>query len=406
MSGLASDHDSLTQTSRAVDGPMHSKDPVTDTAGFAPIDEDRYIANIPPTRPLIPEFTTASTEEGGLKEDAFTPPAPSQLAERRASVNDALDPPRAINLQAVKDMIFDTTPIADGQVLSAPLQAPPESMYTNHGIASLPSPSQSKSTSLPVLLQSDNSSSVSLPNLTSPSSEKRKSYNLRSVTKAVHQLPGSDTSTTLSPSDPPITWTEFMLAYSQGNWDPSKIPKRPILNRRESSSEAISHQSRLRNPSKRTLDWSTVADIGLDGYSSESDQDKLGEQINALGFLPAPKPANEAARRRALYRLNIIKAPRDPNFARIAHLAKLTFGVETALISLVDENEQWFKNNGRSRLSQRLQLTAGLNCNGTLRNVSFCAHALLQRGTEPLIVRDATQDWRFAKNVSNKRLAY
>jgi GAF domain-containing protein len=55
-----------------------------------------------------------------------------------------------------------------------------------------------------------------------------------------------------------------------------------------------------------------------------------------------------------------------------------------ALISLVDEDRQWFKS------------TLGVTLRETSRDISFCAHAILNN--DLLIVPDATQDERFKNN--------
>ncbi len=58
--------------------------------------------------------------------------------------------------------------------------------------------------------------------------------------------------------------------------------------------------------------------------------------------------------------------------------------VPIALISLVDENRQWF-------LSR-----VGLEASETSRDVSFCAHGVYE--CRPLIVPNALSDERFAEN--------
>lgn len=59
------------------------------------------------------------------------------------------------------------------------------------------------------------------------------------------------------------------------------------------------------------------------------------------GWLPAPLPANEKERLRALYRFDILHSGPDHNFDRISHLAKLVFSTKMVLISLVDQKDQW-----------------------------------------------------------------
>ncbi|KAF9648803.1 hypothetical protein BDM02DRAFT_3095826, partial [Thelephora ganbajun] len=90
-----------------------------------------------------------------------------------------------------------------------------------------------------------------------------------------------------------------------------------------------------------------------------------------LGYLVAPNPPDEIERRRALYRFNIWNTSPDPSFQRIAYLVKLVFNTKIVVISLIDENEVWFKS----------------ECNP---NLFF--------GDEPLVILDTLEDWRFAKN--------
>ncbi|KAF8656850.1 hypothetical protein AX16_002397 [Volvariella volvacea WC 439] len=111
------------------------------------------------------------------------------------------------------------------------------------------------------------------------------------------------------------------------------------------------------------------------------------EQMYAeLGFLAPPNPPDELERRRALYKFNIWNTGPDLNFDRIAHLAKLVFNTRGVMISLIDGNDQWFKSEW------------GIKTTGCPRSNSFCAHAILQRGDEPMVVLDARLDWRFANN--------
>lgn len=93
---------------------------------------------------------------------------------------------------------------------------------------------------------------------------------------------------------------------------------------------------------------------------------------------------SEQARLRALHDLALLDTPPEERFDRYTRLATHLFGVEIALVSLVDEERQWFK-------SQQ-----GLSLNQTSRQESFCSHAIQE--AEIFEIEDASQDARFASN--------
>jgi len=103
----------------------------------------------------------------------------------------------------------------------------------------------------------------------------------------------------------------------------------------------------------------------------------------ALG-VPA-RPPNETARLAALRAQQLLDSLPEQMFDDIVRVASNVCGTPIALISLVDENRQWFK------------AKVGLQASETPRDQAFCAHAILQPEV-PLVVPDAKQDPRFAHN--------
>ena len=95
-------------------------------------------------------------------------------------------------------------------------------------------------------------------------------------------------------------------------------------------------------------------------------------------------PQDEAARLKALRLLNVLDTPSEERFDRLTRLAKRMFDVPIAIVSLVDENRQWFKS------------CIGLHVSEAPRDISFCGHAIL--GNEIFIISDATKDERFLDN--------
>ena len=92
----------------------------------------------------------------------------------------------------------------------------------------------------------------------------------------------------------------------------------------------------------------------------------------------------EAKRLAALAAYNILDTPAEAEFDELTHLAARLCQTPIALITLLDENRQWFKSK------------VGLHISQTSKAISFCVHAI--KGKQPLIVEDALLDERFAQN--------
>ncbi|MBM7061343.1 sensor domain-containing diguanylate cyclase [Pseudomonas sp. UL073] len=99
-----------------------------------------------------------------------------------------------------------------------------------------------------------------------------------------------------------------------------------------------------------------------------------------------PCPVDEAQRLQALEQLDLMDTPAEHYLDTLVRLARDMFGVESALIGLVDHDRQWFK--------ARIGLLGDQN----ERDQTFCAHALL--GDGQMLVEDALLDPRFTGNPS------
>ena len=94
--------------------------------------------------------------------------------------------------------------------------------------------------------------------------------------------------------------------------------------------------------------------------------------------------SGEAGRLAALRSLHLLDTDAEQAYDDITRLAARICEVPIALVSLVDEDRQWFK----SRV--------GLDVCETPRGTSFCVHAIHQQGI--FLVPDATADPRFCDN--------
>jgi diguanylate cyclase (GGDEF)-like protein len=99
---------------------------------------------------------------------------------------------------------------------------------------------------------------------------------------------------------------------------------------------------------------------------------------------PPNIPLDEPRRLAALKDLYLLDTETDPVFDHITQSAQMLCDAPIALITLVDSDRQWFKSR------------AGLDIRETARDISFCAHAILD--DQLFVVNDASRDGRFAGN--------
>jgi GAF domain-containing protein len=101
-------------------------------------------------------------------------------------------------------------------------------------------------------------------------------------------------------------------------------------------------------------------------------------------MIAPPYPSDENERLAELYDLGVLDTGEDKVFNDLASLAAYVCKAPIALISLIDRDRQWFK------------AKIGIDADETPRELSFCAHAILQDGT--MEVHDSLEDERFRDN--------
>lgn len=113
---------------------------------------------------------------------------------------------------------------------------------------------------------------------------------------------------------------------------------------------------------------------GLANAGPSSDRDAVIRDAEGL----------EAKRLLATRATGLLDTPAHAHYDRIVRMAALLTDMPIALVSLLDENRQWFK----SRI--------GLSVTETPRSWAFCNYTILENRI--MIVEDATKDARFARN--------
>ncbi len=106
--------------------------------------------------------------------------------------------------------------------------------------------------------------------------------------------------------------------------------------------------------------------------------------VEMLPMIKPPKPLNENKRLECLLALEVLDTEADDNLNELVEIAARVCETPIALISLVDENRQWFK------------AKIGITVSETSRDISFCGHAI--NSSELFVVSDPTNDPRFHDN--------
>ena len=101
-------------------------------------------------------------------------------------------------------------------------------------------------------------------------------------------------------------------------------------------------------------------------------------------MITADLPENEEDRLRKLYELDILDTLEEQAYDDLTRIAAEICDTPIALVSLVDQDRQWFKSHH------------GLDASETHRELAFCAHAIL--GDDVFIIEDSSKDERFFDN--------
>ncbi len=94
----------------------------------------------------------------------------------------------------------------------------------------------------------------------------------------------------------------------------------------------------------------------------------------------------ERRRQKAVDDLKILDTPAEDRFDRIVTMARQLYGTESAVFSVIDRDREWHK----SRSGNTIEEAA--------RTASFCSVTI--RGTDAMIVGDASKDDRFAATAA------
>lgn len=102
-------------------------------------------------------------------------------------------------------------------------------------------------------------------------------------------------------------------------------------------------------------------------------------------MIKAEIPVNEKTRLSHLEELDLLPVLQEDSYDNITKLASFICNTPVSLITLIGEDQQWFKSK------------VGTDKLGAAREISHCSHAILKPG-ELMVVKDTRKDARFKNN--------
>lgn len=143
------------------------------------------------------------------------------------------------------------------------------------------------------------------------------------------------------------------------------------------------------------VEMNTLRDSIPSRLSSDRIQQLAEQQFDELSYLVPPLPLNEDARRKELFKFDLLRGTPDLSLDRILHLVKLVFQTKCVVISLVNGDTVLLK--AHTGYEEMFETDVRAH---EPRNTAMSSHAILQQNDEPLVSLDLTKDWRFLRNPS------
>lgn len=234
----------------------------------------------------------------------------------------------------------------------------------------------------------------STPHLTRaqrPPAQNRLSRLLRSLTGGKKKSSDADRRGTLQPSDRPA-----IVAYRKNQREERHQSDMRMLERTEHDRRSTRNDEQFYTKRKGYDSWANF----LKDYSqgrvdlNEIPQRPPGDLAAPGQPMKVPRPPNESKRMDAYRRIapSLPGQNEDPLLLRLVTLARKVFGTRVALISLIDENMQYYK--AEVGLKDHFENEKVLE--GNPRDIVFCGHTILR--PEVFTILDTHKDWRWDHN--------